>query len=131
MSRSRGRGRLPTGFRSMDRIHRPYRDGSGRVLGSSYPPHRPPRRHRPFRRVLIIGLDGATFDVLDPMIDRGLMPNLKRLVAEGSAGPLESTKPPIPPAAWTTFMTGKGPGRHGIVDFLRYDPSADRLSFNN
>lgn len=84
-----------------------------------------------FRRLLIIGLDGATFDVLGPMMDRGLMPNLRALVASGCAGPLASTKPPITPAAWTTFMTGKGPGRHGIIDFLRYDPAADRLSFNN
>jgi len=64
-------------------------------------------------------------------MDRGLMPNLRTLIGDGTAGPLESTKPPITPAAWTTFMTGKGPGRHGIVDFLRYDPAADRLSFNN
>jgi len=90
-----------------------------------------PLGERRLRRVLVIGLDGATFDVLNPMMDRGLMPNLKRLVADGCAGPLESTKPPITPAAWTTFMTGKGPGRHGIVDFLRYDAAADRLSFNN
>lgn len=85
----------------------------------------------PFRRVLVIGLDGATFDVLGPLMDRGLMPHLKELVTGGVSGALESTKPPITPAAWTTFMTGKGPGRHGIIDFLRYDPDADRLQFNN
>ncbi len=84
-----------------------------------------------FRRALLIGLDGATFDVLNPMMDRGLMPHLRSLIADGVAGPLESTRPPITPAAWTTFMTGKGPGRHGIIDFLRYDPGANRLSFNN
>jgi len=84
-----------------------------------------------FNRLLLIGLDGATFDVLDPLMQRGLMPELKSLVDNGVSGPLESTRPPITPAAWTTFMTGKGPGKHGIIDFLRYDPQTNRLTFNN
>lgn len=88
-------------------------------------------RHGLFGRLLLIGLDGATFDVLGPLMDRGLMPELKDLVDRGVCGPLESTRPPITPAAWTTFMTGKGPGKHGIIDFLRYDPTTNRLSFNN
>ncbi|MDM8007633.1 MAG: alkaline phosphatase family protein [Phycisphaerae bacterium] len=82
-------------------------------------------------KVLIIGLDGATFDILTPMMDSGRMPNLTRLVKEGSSGILYSTQPPITPAAWTTFMTGKGPGRHGIVDFERYDVATGKLSFNS
>ncbi|MBI5866558.1 MAG: alkaline phosphatase family protein [Planctomycetes bacterium] len=90
---------------------------------------------RPLRsltdRLLIIGLDGATFDVLDPMMAAGRMPNLKYFVEQGAAGILHSTKPPITPAAWTTFMTGKGPGRHGIVDFEKYDPRAHTLTFNS
>ncbi|MBN2561417.1 MAG: alkaline phosphatase family protein [Phycisphaerae bacterium] len=85
----------------------------------------------PFSRVLLIGLDGATFDVLEPLMERNLMPELKSLIHGGTSARLESTKPPITPAAWTTFMTGKGPGRHGIIDFLRYDPARHHLSFNN
>ena len=83
------------------------------------------------RRILVIGLDGATYDILDPMRAEGRMPNLDRLIKEGTAGILYSTKPPITPAAWTTFMTGKGPGRHGIIDFERYDPRTNTLSFNS
>ncbi len=79
----------------------------------------------------MIGLDGATFDVLGPLMDEGVMPHLAAMVAGGTSGILESTRPPITPAAWTTFMTGKGPGKHGIIDFLRYDPSTNRLMFNN
>ncbi len=79
------------------------------------------------RRVLIIGLDGATFDVLDPMMDAGRMPHLKAFVERGTAGVLESTKPPITPAAWTTFMTGKSPGTHGVIDFEQYDARSHRL----
>lgn len=83
------------------------------------------------RRMLIIGLDGATFDVLHPMIAEGRMPNLKRAMQEGSWGILRSTTPPITPAAWTTFLTGKQPGSHGIIDFERYDVHTNKLSFNN
>jgi predicted AlkP superfamily phosphohydrolase/phosphomutase len=83
------------------------------------------------QKVLIIGLDGATFDVLGPIMDQGLMPNMKYIVETGTSGILNSTKPPITPAAWTTFMTGMGPGRHGVIDFERYDPMTNQLSFNS
>lgn len=93
--------------------------------------HKKPRRQANLKRVLLIGLDGATFDVLRPLMDKGVMPELKALVDNGTSGLLESTRPPITPAAWTTFMTGKGPGKHGIIDFLRYDPAKNQLSFND
>ena len=98
---------------------------------ASYP--QAPRREleAQARRILIVGLDGATFDVLNPLMEDGRMPNLRRLVETGASGILESTKPPITPAAWTTFMTGKGPGRHGIVDFEKYDVSTNTLTFNS
>lgn len=83
------------------------------------------------KKYLIIGLDGATFDVLDPLMDAGHMPNFKRFCENGTRGVLMSTRPPITPAAWTTFMTGKGPGRHGILDFEKYEPRAHSLTFNS
>lgn len=83
------------------------------------------------KRVLLIGLDGATFDILRPMMDQGRMPNLERLMDRGASGVLMSTIPPITPAAWTTFMTGKGPGKHGIFDFERYNVRTNKLTFNN
>jgi predicted AlkP superfamily phosphohydrolase/phosphomutase len=90
---------------------------------------------RPLRavadRILIIGLDGATFDVLDPLMAAGRMPNFRRFCETGVAGVLMSTRPPITPAAWTTFMTGKGPGRHGILDFETYDAATHTLAFNS
>ena len=94
-----------------------------------------PIAKRPLRpvaeRLLIIGLDGATFDVLNPLIEAGRMPNLERSMRTGVAGVLNSTQPPITPAAWTTFMTGKGPGRHGILDFETYDATTHTLTFNS
>lgn len=94
-----------------------------------------PRAKRPLKpvaeRLLIIGLDGATFEVLDPLLEAGRMPNFKRFMTEGVSGQLNSTQPPITPAAWTTFMTGKGPGRHGILDFETYDATTHTLTFNS
>ncbi len=82
------------------------------------------------KRVLIIGLDGATFSVLSPMMDQGRMPRLKEFITAGGSGTLRSTVPPITPAAWTTFLTGKLPGTHGILDFERYDVHTNALSWN-
>lgn len=83
------------------------------------------------QRVLIIGLDGATWDVLQPLIDEGRLPRLQAAMQIGASGILRSTVPPITPAAWTTFLTGKQPGSHGIIDFERYDPRTHKLSFNS
>ncbi|HID63217.1 MAG TPA: hypothetical protein EYP49_10820, partial [Anaerolineae bacterium] len=65
------------------------------------------------------GLDGATWDVLDPWITDGSLPNLARLRHNGSWGVLFSSIPPISAAAWSTFMTGKRPGKHGIFHFIK------------
>jgi predicted AlkP superfamily phosphohydrolase/phosphomutase len=68
-------------------------------------------------RVLVIGLDGGTFEVIKPLVAEGRLPNLGRLMAEGVHGILQSTIPPVTAVAWTTFMTGKNPGKHGIFHF--------------
>lgn len=74
------------------------------------------------KRALIVGLDGATFDVIQPLVEQGRLPNLARMMREGAWGPLRSTVPPISPTAWTTFATGVGPGVHGVYDFVRFRP---------
>lgn len=70
------------------------------------------------KRVLVIGLDGATWDVLDPWINDGSLPNLARLRQSGSWGQLFSSLPPLTAAAWSNFMTGKRPGKHGLFHFI-------------
>jgi predicted AlkP superfamily phosphohydrolase/phosphomutase len=77
------------------------------------------------RRLLIIGIDGATYDVLDPMIARGVLPNLAALMKRGFRAGLRSTIPPNSAAAWATFMTGKNPGRHGVLRFQATRPTQD------
>ena len=73
------------------------------------------------RRVLLIGLDGATFSLLDPLMNEGVMPHLKALIASGARAELDSVIPPLTPPAWTSLMTGRSPGNHGIFDFLRFE----------
>ena len=68
-------------------------------------------------KLLIIGLDGATFSLIRPWSERGLLPNLKRLMDEGSCGVLTSTILPITAPAWASFITGVNPGKHGLYDF--------------
>lgn len=70
------------------------------------------------KKVLFIGLDGSTFDVLDPLMQKGLMPRLQSFIGEGVRGLLETTIPPITPTAWVSWMTGKNPGKHGVFEFL-------------
>lgn len=70
-------------------------------------------------RVLVIGIDGGTFDLIGPWAAEGYLPNLNRLMQEGSYGPLESTMPPVTSPAWPSFATGKNPGKHGVFDFIQ------------
>lgn len=70
-------------------------------------------------RCLVIGLDGASPDLIRTFGVSGRLPNLSRLIAMGSFGTLESTMPPMSPSAWTSFMTGKNPGKHGVFDFTQ------------
>ncbi len=69
-------------------------------------------------KTVVIGLDGATFDLIGPWIEEGRLPFIKELIDNGCSGILKSTVPPISPVAWTSFMTGMNAGKHGIFDFV-------------
>jgi len=70
----------------------------------------------PRTKVLVIGLDGVSWSLLDPLIRKGITPFIGSLREKGSWGRLRSTDPPSTAPAWATFMTGKNPGKHGIFD---------------
>ena len=78
-------------------------------------------------KVLIIGLDGATWNVLDDSLLGQHMPNLNKLKSSGTSGVLHSTEPPITAASWTTCITGCHPHTHGIIGWHEYSCSEDRL----
>ncbi len=67
---------------------------------------------------ILIGLDGATFTVLDALMQNGTMPFLHELTKRGTHAPLLSTPHPLTPPAWTSLMTGRTPGNHGVFDFM-------------
>ena len=81
-------------------------------------------------KVFVLGLDGATWDLLKPLADRGELPTLARLMQSGASGTLNSIFPPLSPVAWTGIMTGKNSGKHGIFEFLEYghDPIKGRVN---
>lgn len=86
-----------------------------------------PKQHK----VVIIGWDGATWDLIDPWIAEGKLPNLARFREQSTHGPLKSTDPPFTFPAWTSFLTGKNPGRHGVFDFTERVPGTRRIQFVN
>jgi len=73
----------------------------------------------PRKGLLVVGIDGATFDIMNPMLERGELPHIAAILKNGASGALESTIPPLTPPAWTSMMTGLNPGAHGIFHFIR------------
>ncbi|QEH32057.1 Type I phosphodiesterase / nucleotide pyrophosphatase [Aquisphaera giovannonii] len=81
-------------------------------------------------KVMVLGLDGATWDILGPLMEEGVLPNLAAMRREGPAGVLDSVFPPLSPVAWTGVMTGRNSGKHGVFEFLDYghDPMDVRVN---
>lgn len=82
-------------------------------------------------KIFIISLDGATFDILLPLMQQGCMPNLQGLMKQGICAELESVIPAVTAPAWTSFMTGKNPSKHGVFGFTQFDPSDNRVKLTN
>jgi predicted AlkP superfamily phosphohydrolase/phosphomutase len=83
------------------------------------------------KKLLLASLDGATFDVLGPLMRQGCMPNLAELLKNGVSAELESVIPPVTAPAWVSFMTGKHPGKHGIFEFSQFEPQTYSWRLNN
>jgi len=77
------------------------------------------------KETLVIGVDAGSFETITPMINRGELPHLERLIDRGFQAELQSSVPPWTPTAWTSLVTGKNPGKHGIFDFK--PPDEDRI----
>jgi predicted AlkP superfamily phosphohydrolase/phosphomutase len=65
-------------------------------------------------KTIVIGLDGAGFELIDPWIEQGILPNIARIKREGVWGDMESVLPPVTSPNWKCFSTGKNPGKIGI-----------------
>jgi predicted AlkP superfamily phosphohydrolase/phosphomutase len=82
-------------------------------------------------KIFVIGWDSATWDLIRPWVAQDKLPNLAKLISEGISGPLQSVFPPITPPAWTSFMTGKNPGKHGIFQFIEPQPGSYTMRWTN
>jgi predicted AlkP superfamily phosphohydrolase/phosphomutase len=76
------------------------------------------------KKIIIIGMDGVPFGLIRQWAAEGALPNLARLIEEGVAGDLGSTMPPTSGPSWSSFLTGKNPGKTGIYDFLYRRPGS-------
>jgi len=73
-------------------------------------------------KVLLLGWDAADWKVINPLIDQGLMPNMKKLVENGTIANLATLDPPYSPMLWTSIATGKRPYKHGVHGFIETTP---------
>jgi len=81
------------------------------------------------KRVIIVGLDGATWDIIDKFIDR--LPNIKRIINSGCRGTLISAIPCVTASAWPSAFTGVNPGKHGGFGFFKYTKTYEKIPTNS
>jgi predicted AlkP superfamily phosphohydrolase/phosphomutase/tetratricopeptide (TPR) repeat protein len=74
------------------------------------------------KKVLLIGWDAADWKLINPLLDRGLMPTLDDFVNHGVIGNLATLRPILSPMLWNSIATGKRPDKHGIHGFMEPDP---------
>lgn len=79
------------------------------------------------KRFLLIGWDAADWKILNPMIDKGLMPNLEKLINGGTISNLATLDPPYSPMLWTSMATGKRPYNHGVLGFSEPTPDGKKV----
>ncbi len=82
-------------------------------------------------KLMVIGIDGATWDLARPWMDAGELPNIASVVADGCSSDLQSVLPPVTACAWPTAMTGTNPGKHGLFGFMSYNSDAATRPMSN
>lgn len=83
------------------------------------------------RKVCVIGLDGVPFSLLEAFAKEGLLPNISKVLSSGTGLPMTTTFPEISSVSWTSFMTGRNPGKHGIYGFADIEPENYQIYFPN
>lgn len=83
------------------------------------------------RRLIIIGLDGVPYRLLEDLSEKDIMPNTRSIIENGVFRQMESTIPEVSSVAWSSIITGKNPAEHGIFGFTYFPEGTYRLSFPN
>ena len=81
-------------------------------------------------KVIILGFDGLSPEIVEPMMQSGQLPNFSKLRSQGSYSKLATTNPSQSPVAWTGFATGNNPAKSGVFDFIVRDPKDYRLQLS-
>jgi len=79
------------------------------------------------KKLIVFGLDGATFDIILPLVKEGKLPNIERLIKNGVYGTLESSIPPVTFPAWKCYSTGKKPSTLGVYHFFKVSIKNKRI----
>lgn len=90
------------------------------------------KKKMPYPKVVVLGLDGVPYSLLMEYMSRGILPQLSGLCSShGMLMPMRSTLPEISSVAWSSFITGKNPGQHGIFGFMEIDRQSYHYTFPN
>jgi len=82
------------------------------------------------KKIIVLGFDGLSSEIIEPMMEEGKLPHFSRLKEKGSYGSLTTTNPAQSPVAWAGFATGQNPGKNGIFDFIIRDPKTYSLDLS-
>jgi len=82
-------------------------------------------------RNVILGIDGIPFELMNSLSDKGVMPNFKELKNSYYFKEMKSSIPHISSVSWSSIITGKNPGEHGIFGFTELIPGTYSLSYPN
>jgi predicted AlkP superfamily phosphohydrolase/phosphomutase len=85
----------------------------------------------PNRRAVLVGLDGTPYTLVRRFVEDGTMPRMAELMRRGTLLQMDTSMPDISSVAWSSFMTGANPGRHGIYGFLDLQPNSYKIYFPN
>ena len=83
------------------------------------------------QRIVLFGIDGVPFRLMEKYSDTGVMPNFKKLRERGIFTRMKSTIPEISSVSWSSIITGKNPGEHGVYGFTDLIPGTYSISFSN
>ncbi|MFC1522821.1 alkaline phosphatase family protein [Elusimicrobiota bacterium] len=82
-------------------------------------------------KTVIVGLDGVPFSMIKDLAERSIMPATAALISRGRLGRMESSVPEVSSVAWSSIITGKNPGEHGIFGFTDIAPNSYKIRFPN
>jgi len=83
------------------------------------------------QKTFLIGIDGASWNYINPLLKKSKLPSLNHLMKQGVSGILKSTIPPFSPVAWSSFITGTLPQKHGIYDWCRINIKNAKIKIRN